>query len=150
MRVDFFGLAFEAPRVTFFLRSPWRSSHLEHRLFDAVQNLPRAEREQVPDELRVHITDPKTWRSALQATTRVLKGWEEEADPASEKRSWRWMLEADANAAGYDHQGEPASLWCFVRLSLDRGGLGEPDKGEDVDLDGFGVQIHGERTEPRP
>ena len=96
MRVDFFGLAFEAPRVTFFLRSPWRSSHLEHRLFDAVQNLPRVEREEAPEELRVHISDPKTWRSALQATTRVLKGWEEEADPGGEKRSWRWMLEAAA------------------------------------------------------
>ncbi len=148
MRVDFYGLAFESPRVTFFLRSPWRASHLEHRLFDAVRTLPRVELEQAPDELRVHITDPKTWRSALQATTRVLKGWEEEADPGGEKRSWRWMLEADANAAGYDHQGEPVSLWGFLRLGLDRGGLGEPDKGEDVDLDGFGLQIHGERSAP--
>ena len=74
---------------------------------------------------------------------RVLKGWEEEADPASEKRSWRWMLEADANPAGYDHQGELVSLWAFLRLSLDRGGVDDPEKGEDVDLDGFGVQIHG-------
>ena len=143
MRVDFYGLAFETPRVTFFLRSPWRSSHLEHRLFDAVRGLPRVEPEEAPDELRLHLTDPKTWRAALQATTRVLKGWEEEADPASEKRSWRWMLEADANHAGYDHQGELASLWAFLRLSLDRGGVEDPEKGEDVDLDGFGVQVHG-------
>jgi hypothetical protein len=75
MRVDFYGLAFETPRVTFFLRSPWRSSHLEHRLFDAVRGLPRVEPEEAPDELRLHLTDPKTWRMALQATTRVLKGW---------------------------------------------------------------------------
>ena len=58
------------------------------------------------------------------------------------------MLEADVNAAGYDHQGEPVSLWGFLRLSLDRGGLEEPDKGEDVDLDGFGLQIPGERSAP--
>jgi hypothetical protein len=145
MRVELFGLAFETPRATFFLRSPWRASYLEHRLFEAVRGVARAEPEEAADELRVHVSDPKAWRAALQATTRVLKGWEEEADPASEKRAWRWMLEADANHAGYDHAGEPASLWGFVRLSLDRGGVGEPDKGEDIDLDWFGVQVHGER-----
>ena len=45
MRADFYGLAFETPRVTVFLRSPWRSSYLEHRLFDAARGLPRVEPE---------------------------------------------------------------------------------------------------------
>src|SRR5919197_22358 len=143
MRVDFYGLAFEAPMVTFHLWSPWRSAALEHRLFDAVRNLPRAEAERSPEEWRIRISDPKTWRSALQAVARVLKGWQEEADPGSERRSWRWLLEGDTNADGYDHQGEPTSLWGFLRLGLDRGGPGEPDKGEDIDLEGFGLQVPG-------
>jgi hypothetical protein len=144
MRVDFYGLAFEAPRVTFHLWSPWRATALEHRLFEVVRALPRAETEQGPDELRVHISDPKTWRSALQAVARVLKGWQEEADPGSERRAWRWLLEGDSDADGYDHGGEPVSLWGLLRVSLERGGPGEPDKGEDIDLEGFGLRIWGE------
>ena len=144
MRIDFYGLSFEAPRVTFYLWSPWRASALEHRLFDALRNLPRVEAEAVPDELRLHVGDPKTWRSALTAVARVLKGWQEEADPASERRHWRWLLEGDSDADGYDHAGEPVTLWGFLRVSLDRGGPGEPDKGEDIDLDGFGLRVWGE------
>ncbi len=33
MRIDFYGLVFETPRVTFYLWSPWRAAALEHRLF---------------------------------------------------------------------------------------------------------------------
>jgi hypothetical protein len=146
MRFDFYGLAFESPRVTFYLWSPWRATALEHRLFDAIKSLPRVSLEEAPDELRLHVTDPKVWRSALQAVARVLKGWQEEAETGSEKRSWRWLLEGDTDADGYDHTGEPASVWGFIRVSLDRGGVGEPEKGEDIDLDGFGLQIHGERS----
>jgi hypothetical protein len=144
MRVDLYGVVFETPRVTFYLWSPWRSAALEHRLFEAVRTLPRVVREEGPDELRLHINDPKTCRLALQAIARVLKGWQEEADTGSERRSWRWLLEADTDADGYDHTGEPVSLWGFLRVSLERGGLGEPEKGEDVDLEGFGLQIQGE------
>jgi hypothetical protein len=144
MRVDFYGLAFEAPRVTFFLWSPWRATALEHRLFEAVRHLPRAQVEELTDEMRAHFTDPKSWRAALQAVSRVLKGWQEEADPGSERRSWRWLLEADTDDAGYDHAGEPTSLWGFLRVGLERGGPGEPDKGEDVDLEGFGLQVPGD------
>lgn len=142
MRFDFYGLAFETPRVTFYLWSPWRATALEHRLFEALKALPRVEPEDAADELRLHIADAKTWRLALQATARVLKGWQEEAETGSEKRSWRWLFEGDTDADGYDHTGAPAGLWAFLRLALDRGGLGEPEKGEDVDLDGFGVLIH--------
>ena len=46
---------------------------------------------------------------------------------------------AHANATG-----EPFSAWGFLRVSLDRGGLGEGEKGEDIDLDGFGMRIWGE------
>src|SRR5689334_13917634 len=144
MRFDFYGLVFETPRVTFYLWSPWRAAALEHRLFEAVRTLPRIAIEEGADELRLYVSDPKTCRSALQAVARVLKGWQEEADPGSERRSWRWLLEADTDADGYDHTGEPVSLWGFLRVSLERGGPGEPDKGEDVDLEGFGLQIHGD------
>ena len=141
MRFEFYGLAFETPRVTFYLWSPWRAAAIEHRLFDALRGLPRVEVEQGPDELRLHLADQRTCRAALQAVARVLKGWQEEADPGSERRSWRWLLEADTDADGYDHAGEPTSVWGFLRLGLERGGPGEPDKGEDIDLEGFGVRV---------
>ena len=146
MRIDFYGLAFETPHVTFHLWSPWRAAVLEHRLFEAVRSLPRTETEIGPDEGRIHITDHKTWRAALQAVARVLKGWQEEADPGRERRTWRWLIEGDSDADGYDHTGEPASMWGFLRVSLERGGPGEPDKGEDIDLEGFGLRIWGEAS----
>ena len=142
MRVDFYGLTFEAPRVTILLWSPWRAAALEHKLFEAIRALPRVEFEDAGDELRLDVTDPKAWRAALLAVSRVLKGWQEEADAGSERRTWRWLLEGDTDDAGYDHNGEPASIWCFLRLGLERGVIGEPEKGEDVDMEGFGLQIH--------
>jgi hypothetical protein len=143
MRFDFYGLAFETPRVTFHLWSPWRATALEHRLFDALRNLPRVELEEAPDELRLHVSDPRACRSALHAVSRVLKGWQEEAEPGSERRSWRWLLEGDTDDAGYDANGEATSLWAFVRLGLERGGVDEPEKGEDIDLNWFGLQVPG-------
>lgn len=145
MRADFYGLSFETPLITFHLWSPWRSSALEHKLFEAVRGHAHAEVETGPDECRIRIEDPKAWRGALQAIARVLKGWQEEADAGRERRSWRWLLEGDTDVDGYDHTGEPSSLWAFVRLSLDRGGPGDPDKGEDLDLEGFGLRIWGEK-----
>ena len=144
MRVEFYGLIFETPRVTFYLWSPWRAAALEHRLFEAIRALPRLQREEAADEERLHLDDAKTFRAALQAVARVLKGWQEEADPGSERRSWRWLVEGDTDADGYDHTGEPVSLWGFLRVALERGGPGEPDKGEDIDLEGFGLQVMGE------
>lgn len=141
MRIDFYGIGFETPRATFYLWSPWRASALEHRLFEVVGKLLGTPPEQEADEWRLHVEDPKAFRSALQAVCRVLKGWQEEADPAQEKRSWRWLFEGDVDDQGYDHQGEASCLWAYVRLAIDRGGLGEPDKGEDIDLNGFGVRI---------
>jgi hypothetical protein len=141
MRIDVYGLGFETPRATFYLWSPWRASALEHRLFEAITSLAAASTEQDPEEWRVHVTEPRQFRAALQAVCRVLKGWQEDADAGQERRSWRWLVEADTDAQGYDHQGEQASLWGYLRLSLDRGGPGEPDKGEDVDLNGFGLRI---------
>jgi hypothetical protein len=146
MRIDFYGLAFETPRVSFHLWSPWRAAALEHRLFDAVKALPRVSGEAGPDELQLHVSDPKTFRAAVQAIDRVLKGWQEEADPGSERRFWRWLIEGDTDAYGYEHTGDPTSLWGIVRVSLERGGPGEPDKGEDIDLEGFGLRIWGEAT----
>jgi hypothetical protein len=141
MRVEFYGLAFETPLVSFHLHSPWRATSLEHRLFEAVRSLARAHSEEGPDEWRVQINEPKVWRSALQALARVMKGWQEDADPAGERRSWRWLLEGDTDADGYDHNGDPVTLWGFLRVSLDRGSPGEPEKGEDIDLEGFSLRI---------
>jgi hypothetical protein len=141
MRVDFYGLAFETPCVSVSLWSPWRASALEHRLFEAVQGIPGLEMTKEADERRIDIRQPKAWRAALQAIARVLKGWQEEADPGGERRSWRWLLEADTDADGYDHNGEETSLWGILRVSVDRGGPTEPDKGEDIDMEGFGVRI---------
>ena len=94
-----------------------------------------------PDETRLSLADPRQCKAALGAIARVLKGWQEEAEAGSEKRTWRWLIEGDIDEAGYDHNGEQASLWCFVRLTLERGGFGEQEKGEDIDLDGFGLEI---------
>jgi hypothetical protein len=149
MRISFFGLVFDTPCVSFYLWSPWRAAALEHKLFDAVQALPQVERESGPEELRVHVTDAKTLRGALLALSRVLKGWQEEADPGGERRTWRWLLEGDSDADGYDHNGEPTSLWGFLRFAIERGGPQDPDKGEDVDLEGFGLRIWGESESRR-
>ena len=141
MRVDFYGLSFDTPRITCYLWSPWRASALEHRLFEGVRQLSGVEIEQDAEEIRAHIADAKSWKAALHAVVRVLKGWQEEADQGRERRGWRWLMEGDADDNGYDHTGEPASLWAFLRLSLDRGNLEEGDKSEDIDLNGFGLRI---------
>ena len=149
MRVDLFGLTMDAPGVTFYMWSPWRCSALEHKMFDALKALPNVTLETAPDEVRLHITEHKAWRVAVQNLSRVLKGWQEEATDGAkdERRSWRWLLEADVDATGYDMTGEKASIWAYVRLSVDRGGPGEAEKGEDIDLNGFGVQVLGEKAE---
>jgi hypothetical protein len=148
MRVDLFGLTMEGTGVTFYLWSPWRCSALEHRLFDAVKGVPGADFEPAADELRVHIDEPKAWKAALAGLSRVLKGWQEEAsDAGTERRGWRWLVESDVDASGYDMHGEKACFWMYVRLTLDRGGPTEPEKGEDVDLSGFGVCVWAEEIE---
>ncbi|MFL5329796.1 MAG: hypothetical protein ACJ8C4_12865 [Gemmataceae bacterium] len=145
MRIEFYGMIFETPRVSFYLWAPWRASHLEHKLFEAVHALPGAQSDQNNDEVGVHYDDPKSVRSAFHAVARVLKGWQEEAEMGTDKRSWRWLLDGDTNADGYDHNGEPFGLWGVIRVSVDRGGLGESEKGEDIDLEGFGVRFSGEK-----
>ena len=141
MQVDLYGLTFETPRVTFYLWSPWRASALEHRLYGVVSQLPGVTLEHEADEERAHAADVKIWKPALIGLVRVLKGWQEEADQGRERRGWRWLLEGDTDDHGYDHAGEPAGLWAFLRLSLDRGNLDDGDKGEDIDLNGFGLRI---------
>ena len=148
MRVELFGLAMDTPGVTFYLWSPWRCSAIEHRLFDALRPIPGIKLESEPDELRLHLTEPKGWKQAVTNLSRVLKGWQEEAADAAkdEKRSWRWLIEADVDANGYDMQGEKSSFWGYLRLGLDRGGPGEQEKGEDVDLNGFGLCVWGSQA----
>ncbi len=146
MRIDFCGLTLETPRITVSLWSPWRASALEHRLFEMVRTHSRLAQEQDADEWRIHLEDPRTWRAAQQAIVRVLKGWQEEAAGSGERRSWRWLFEGDSDLHGYDHLGEPATLWGFLRVTVERGGPDEPEKVEDVDLEGFGVRFWGEKT----
>jgi hypothetical protein len=144
MRVELYGLTMESPGVTFYLWSPWRCSAIEHRLFESVRAIPGLTVDNAPDEVHIEIDDVKIWKQAVQNMARVLKGWQEEAtDAGTEKRSWRWLLEADTDSNGYDTQAEKSCFWAFVRLSLDRGSPGNPEKGEDVDLNGFGVCFWG-------
>jgi hypothetical protein len=147
MRVDLYGLVMESPAVTFYLWSPWRCSALEHKLFEAVKGVPGTKLESDPDELRLEVTDSKVWKAAVERLGRVLKGWQEEAtDGGTDRRTWRWLIETDVDAGGYDAHGEKASFWAYLRLSLDRGGPNEPDKGEDIDLNGFGVCVWGSQA----
>jgi hypothetical protein len=142
MRVDLYGLSFETAGMTFYLWSPWRAAAIEHRLFDAVRQLPQAETETSPDEHSVNFKDPKPVRLAFQAVERILKGWQEEAsDAGGDRRIWRWLIEADTDAAGYDHTGDRASIWGFLRLSLERNAPGEGERGEDIDMNGFGFRV---------
>jgi hypothetical protein len=148
MRVELFGLTMEGTGVTFYLWSPWRCSALEHRLFDAVKSVPGADFEPAADELRAHIDEPKAWKAACTGLSRVLKGWQEESsDSGTERRGWRWLVESDVDASGFDMHGERSCFWMYVRLTLDRGGPTEPEKGEDVDLSGFGVCVWTEEAE---
>lgn len=144
MQIDLYGLTMEAPGVSFYLWSPWRSAALEHKLFESVTSVPSAQLERSADELSLDVTEVKGWKLAVLNMERVLKGWQEEGvDAENEKRSWRWLLEADVDANGFDHKGERSAFWLFLRLAIDRGGPGEVEKGEDVDLNNFGVCIWG-------
>lgn len=142
MRIEFFGLVMEAPRATFYMWSPWRASAMEHRVFDAIRNLSGVVMEQEPDEVRVHVEDPRTFKQALTHVSRILKGWQEEAEQGRERRVWRWLFEGDTDDSGYDHAGEPACLWAFLRLGLERAGnFEEAERFEEIDLNGFGLRI---------
>lgn len=141
MLVDFYGLRIDTPRITFYLWSPWRAAALEHKLFDVVLKLPNVQIEKDADEVRAHIAEGPAFQTGLTGLCRVLKGWQEEADPGRERRAWRWMVEGDTDDHGYDHAGEPNSLWAFLRLSMERGSLEDGEKGEDVDMNGFGLRV---------
>src|SRR5271167_2861791 len=96
MRIEFYGLHFEASRVTCYLWTPWRASALEHRLFNEVKQLAGVHLESTPEELRVQIADSKTFKAALANMSRLLKGWQEEAAGISkERRVYRWLIEGD-------------------------------------------------------
>jgi hypothetical protein len=142
MRIDLYGMTFDGPGISYYLWSPWRCSALEHRLFESIKALPAVTFETAPDELRLHITEAKVYKASIQMCERVLKGWQEEAsDAGTDRRSWRWMVEADCDAHGYDHAGEKACAWGFLRLSVDRASAPEGERGEDIDLNGFGFRV---------
>ena len=144
MRVDFYGLAFETPRVTFYLWSPWRATALEHRLFESVSKVPRVEAEAGPDERRLHVTDPKALRAAVQVVARVLKGWQEEADAASERRSgagyWKEIRTPTATTtrANPPASGDSSALaWNAAARAITKRGKTSTWKGSES---GFGAR----------
>ena len=141
MQVDFYGLHFDTTHVTFYLWSPWRASSLENRMFESLTILPGVAIEKEEDEVRLHVRDTKTWKAAMLNLTRILKGWQEEAEQGRERRAWRWLLEGDTDDHGYDHAGEPASVWGYLQLGLERGNFEEPEKMETVDLNAIGLRI---------
>ena len=146
MKIELHGLAFETPKLNVVLHSPWRCVELEHRMFMAVKEAIGAEPEDMGGEVRLSISDPKHWRSAQQALLRVLKGWQEDCVPGTERRHWAWLVEGDVNASGYDHTGQPASLWFIVRTLVERGGPHDGEKPEELDLEGFGIQVEGSKS----
>jgi len=143
MRVDLHGLTFEVPKVLFYLWSPWRCLELEHRLFDAVRKVAGIRLEENGDEKRLIAEDERQWKAAHQALVRVLKGWQEDPPPGAERRQWCWIMEGDVNAAGYDVTGQPACVWVLVKTLVERGGPHDGEKGEELDLEGFGIQLPG-------
>jgi hypothetical protein len=88
-------MVFETPRVTFYLWSPWRATALEHRLYAAVRKLPGIMTESEKNEEHINVSAESVWENAFQSLNRVLLGWQEEADAAEERRSWRWVLEGN-------------------------------------------------------
>jgi hypothetical protein len=142
MHIDFYGLQFEASKVTCYLWAPWRASALEHRLFNEVKQLPGVHLEQQYEELRVQIADAKVWKQAMHNMSRLLKGWQEEATGAGkERRTYRWLIEGDTDEHGYDHANEVASLWLYLRVGLDRGDFDEAEPSEWIDMHGFGLRL---------
>ena len=142
MQIEFFGLKFEASRITCTLGVPWRATALEHRLFNEVKQLPDVHLESTPDELRVQIADVKVWKQAMLNMSRLLKGWQEEATSAGkERRLYRWLLEGDTDEHGYDHANEVACLYIYLRVGLDRGDLEQEEPSEWIDLSAFGLQF---------
>jgi hypothetical protein len=131
----------ETPAATIYLWSPWRASMLEHKLFHELIALPQVQMEKEADEMRMTITDGKTWRRAVQIVERILKGWQEEAESGSERRTWFWLIDGDTDYNGFDHTGEKACLWAGIRLCLDRSNPSEMQKSEELDLENFGVQF---------
>jgi hypothetical protein len=146
MQINLMGLIFETPCVVVHLYSPWRASALENKLFENIRQIPGLVLEQSQDELIISIRDLKTWKIALDACVRSLKGWQEDADLGLERRFWYWHVEGDVDADGYDHTGESASLWVLISAVLERAEIG-PDisKIEPIEFEHFCIQIQGER-----
>lgn len=143
MIAQLYGLRMQVDGITIHLWSPWRSSRLENRIFEAIAAIAKVPIEKDSDELHFKLANTELWNQAVQTTERILKGWQEESSEShnAERRSWRWLIEADTDANGYDMQSEASCFWAFLRLSIDRGGPGEADKGEDLDLQGLGVSF---------
>jgi hypothetical protein len=144
MQISLYGIHLIAPQVVFHLGTPWRCMAMEHRLFDAVRQIPDTEFEQTQTELTVTLTQQPQWEQARKTIERILKGWQEEAsDAGNERRSWFWLLESDTDSHGYDHNGDDAMIYCYLRLMTEAGGdiNDESAKTDMIDLQGFGFRL---------
>jgi len=148
MQVELFNLKMVCDSVVCHLWSPWRCSALEIRLFDAVKRLPGAVPSALPDELKLRITSADVWAQAHDAMLTILKGWQEEASEAGgERRAWRWLLEADCDADGYDMNGDPTCFWVYMRALVERGGPDDGEKAEEIDFNGFGLSFRNKEAD---
>lgn len=144
MQVGLYGMTMVTKGVTFYLWSPWRCTALEHRLFEAIRQVPGVELVQEPDEASIDVKSDKAWKAAMLAVERVLKGWQEEArDVGTDRRAWYWMIEADTDSNGYDHHGEASNIWGFIRLLIEGATDTDDDDGKSewIDLNGFGFKV---------
>lgn len=142
MRIQIFGLTFETPRVQFLLHDPWRATSLEHRIFENVRKAIKVTPDEDPEGLRITLDDQKLWKPAIQGVIRTLKAWQEEASPViGEQRMWCFVVEGNVTSTGYDIHGNQACIHVYVRLGVVRGGPADGEKGEEIDLDGFNIQI---------
>ncbi len=140
MRVNFYGLKLEVAKISCFLKPPWRASILETRLFDAVSQLPNIINECEEERLLIHFQDEACWGKANEAMVRVLKGWQEDADTAYERRRWRWVINGDTDLYGYDITGDRMTLWAYLEVTIDRADM-EQDEKEEYDLETFGLRF---------
>jgi hypothetical protein len=145
MKIDLYGISLVARGVTFNLWSPWRCMAIEHRLFEAIRQVPGLELVTEPDEASIDVKTEKQMAAVQLAIERVLKGWQEEASDAgtgAERRNWFWLLEADTDCNGMDHNGEASHLWAFLRLVIESGDAAmDGGKSEMIDLNGFGFKL---------
>jgi len=142
MKVNISGVCIETRKIVVYLKSPWRANALEHKLFEAARQIPEVQVEESQAEYKIVLKNIEKFQTLLESCTRILKGWQEDADLGTERRFWCWLFEGDADASGYDHNGNPASIWIFVRAIIEHAEHSmDAPKVEHVDLESFNFEL---------